>query len=119
MALPDPLSITLNGAKSLARIIDDGLKSQYTTADGLLAAQVSHQVTSSGRKTLVRLDEIKTAADPLTAVQKSVLGSAWIVFQDPTWGFSTADKIARYTALNGMLTASTNAILTRILGGEH
>nr|QDH89558.1 MAG: hypothetical protein H2Rhizo31977e5871_000002 [Leviviridae sp.] len=118
MALPDPLSLTLGGAQSLAKIVDDGLKSQYLTADNLLSEVVSHQVNSK-RRTMIRLDQTKVAADPLTAVNKSLVGSVYTVFDFPLWGFSTADKIALFTALNGQLTASTNALLTRIVNGEH
>lgn len=118
MALPDPLSLTLGGAQSLAKIVDDGLKSQYLTSDNLLTETVSHTVNSK-RRTMVRLDQSKVAADPLTAVQKQLVGSTYVVFDFPLWGFSTADKIAQFTALSGQLTASTNALLTRILNGEH
>lgn len=118
MALPDPMSLTLGGAQSLPKIIDDGLKSQYLTADNLLTETVSHQVGSK-RRTMIRLDQTKVAADPLTAVQKSLVGSTYVVFEFPLWGFSTADKIAQFTAISGQLTASTNALLTRIINGEH
>lgn len=120
MALPDPQPLTLNGAQSLAKIIDDGLKSVYTSPDGKITLTVSHQITAGKRrKTLVRIDETVVAADPLTAVNTTMTGSTYVVFDFPVWGFSQAQKVAQLTGLTGSLTASSNALATRILNGEH
>ncbi len=119
MALPDPLAITLDGAKSLPRIIDDGLKSTYVTADSKLTLTVSHQVTSKKKRTVIRIDETIVAADPLSAVQKSMVGSTYIVFDFPLWGFDLTKKLNQITALHALGSASTNAVYTRILNGEH
>jgi len=120
MALNDPLSLTIAAATSpLPRIIDDGLKSVYISADGKITETVSHQVTSQKRRTLVRIDLSKVAADPFTAVNKVIPASVQFVFEFPTWGYTEQEKIDAYVGLNAQLTAATNAILKRVLAGEH
>jgi hypothetical protein len=120
MALPDPQSVTLSvGVVSIPKIIDDGLKSVYMSADGTVIETISHQVTPQKRRTMIRIDNSKVAADPITSVNKSIVGSGYVVLEFPTWGFTEADKIALFAALNTQLSAGTNALLKRILGGEH
>jgi hypothetical protein len=118
MALPDPQTLTLNGAQTLPKIVDDGLKSVYISADGKLTLTISHQVNAR-RRTVVRLDETRVASDPITAVQKSIVGSTYIVGDFPLWGFTTAEKVAQLTSITSALAATTNALHTRILNGEH
>lgn len=122
MSLADPQSITIGSAISLARVSDDGFKSQYFSSDRTVRETVSSQLTtgSNGRtKTLFRVDKDVVAADPISALNKSLTGSAYCVFDFPLYGFSTADKIAFFTGLSTQLTASTNAVLTKILQLEH
>lgn len=122
MSLADPLSITIGSAISLARVSDDGFESQYYSADRLVRETVSSQLTqgSNGRtKTLVRVDKDVVAADPISSLNKTLTGSAYVVLDFPLFGFSTADKIAIFTGLSGQLTASTNSVLTRVLQLEH
>lgn len=122
MSLADPQSITIGSAISLARVSDDGFKSQYFSADRLVRETVSSQYTtgSNGRtKTLVRVDKDVTAADPISSLNKSLTGSVYVVLDFPLFGYTTADKIAMFTGLSGQLTASTNAVLTKIVQLEH
>lgn len=122
MSLADPQSITIGSAITLPRVSDDGFKSQYFSADRLVRETVSSQYTtgSSGRtKTLVRVDKDVIAADPISALNKSLTGSVYVVLDFPLIGFSVADKIAMFTGLSGQLTASTNSVLTKVLQLEH
>jgi len=122
MSLADPQSITIGSAISLPRVSDDGFKSLYYSADRLVRETMSSQLTtgSSGRtKTLARVDKDVVAADPITALNKSLTGSCYFVFDFPLFGYTTADKIAMFTGLSGQLTASTNAVLTKLLQLEH
>jgi len=122
MSLADPQSITIGSAISLARVSDDGFKSQYFSTDRLVRETVSSQYTtgSNGRtKTLVRVDKDVVAADPITALNKSLTGSVYVVFDFPLLGYTTADKIAMFSGLNTQLSASTNLVLTKVLQLEH
>jgi hypothetical protein len=122
MSLTDPQSITIGSAISLARVSDDGFKSQYFSADRLVRETVSSQYvtgTNGRTKTLFRVDKDVVAADPITALNKSLTGSVYVVFDFPLFGYSTADKIAMFSGVNTQLSASTNAVLTKILQLEH
>lgn len=122
MSLADPQSITIGSAISLARVSDDGFKSQYFSADRLVRETVSSVLTSgsNGRtKTLFRVDKDVVAADPVSSLNKSLTGSVYVVLDFPLYGYTTADKIAMFTGLSGQLTASTNAVLTKIIQLEH
>jgi len=122
MSLADPQSITIGSAISLARVSDDGFKSQYFSADRLVRETVSSQYStgSNGRtKTLVRVDKDVVATDPISALNRSLTGSVYVVLDFPLIGYSTADKIAMFTGLSSQLTASTNAVLTKVIQLEH
>ena len=122
MSLADPQSITIGSAISLPRVSDDGFKSQYFSADRLVRETVSSQYSTgaAGRtKTLVRVDKDVIAADPVTALNKSLTGSVYVVFDFPLLGYTTTDKINMFTGLSGQLTASTNLVLTKVLQLEH
>ncbi len=122
MSLADPQSITIGSAISLARVSDDGFKSQYFSTDRLVRETVSSQYTTgqNGRtKTLVRVDKDVVAADPISTLNRSLTGSVYVVLDFPLLGFSTADKIAMFTGLSGQLTATSNTVLTKVLQLEH
>jgi hypothetical protein len=65
------------------------------------------------------VDKDVVAADPITALNKSLTGSVYVVFDFPLFGYSTADKIAMFGGVNTQLSASTNLVLTKILQLEH
>jgi len=122
MSLADPQSITIGSAISLARVSDDGFKSQYFSADRLVRETVSSQLTagSSGRtKTLIRVDKDVVATDPISALNKSLTGSVYVVLDFPLLGFTTTDKINMFTGLSTQLTAATNTVLTKVIQLEH
>ena len=120
MALTDPQSITIGSAIALGRTQDDGGTSIYRSADLTVLETVSAQQTKAGRiRSQIRVDQSKVSADPLTAVNIQQTGSVYIVFDFPKFGFSTAEKIQIFTGLNGQLTATSNKVLTQLLGLEH
>lgn len=124
MALTDPISITLNSvAVSLPKTSVGENKSAYTKDDGLVKISVSHQEVgkNSGAKTrrVIRLDTTDVAADPLLAgINREVPFEAYLVIVDPKIGLTLAAKKDKVTSLLTYLTASSGAVLTKILGGE-
>jgi len=120
MAFADPQSVTINGtATSLPRVSSGPNAGSFSTADQSTKLSVSH---TYGKRTrhLIRLDNSKTAADPLLAgvnVQASM--SAYLVVDVPKTGYTIADQAAIVNALTAYLTASTNARTTQLLGGEN
>ena len=66
MALTDPTSVTYNAvATNLARVNVQGRTSTYTSADGALSLEVSHQVRGAKESALVKLTHKKTTSDLL------------------------------------------------------
>ena len=117
MALADPQSLTIGGtATSLVRT-DGPNPGVFSSADGAITFKVTPQQGKRLRRT-VRVDFAKIAADPLTAVNKRVSGSVYLVVDFPTDGFTTADLVAQIAALSTWLTASTNANATKVIAGE-
>lgn len=122
MSLADPQTITIGSAISLARVSDDGYKSQYFSSDRLVRETVSSQYSTgtAGRtKTLFRVDKDVVAVDPISALNKSLTGSVYVVCDFPLFGYTTADKIAMFTGMSTQLTATSNLVLTKILQLEH
>lgn len=120
MAFTDPQSVTIGSALSLPRIVTEPQRSIYQTGDGTVKMTTSQSLSSTRIRSLARLDKYVVAVDPITAVNKSVLGSLYLVSDFPlaNFGFSESDKIAIFSGLTGNLTASTNANLKALLGGQ-
>jgi len=120
MALADPQSVTIAGVtSSLPNTGDDRNSSEYTSADGNVKLSVSHAY-GSRRRRVVRLDQTKIAADPLLAgVNVKASQSAYVVIDVPITGFTAVETKDLVVALTTALTASTNALITKVVGGEH
>lgn len=118
MALSDPLSITIGSAISLPRVSTQSYESIYQSADKAVRESVRHQVSSKRTRSLVRVDKNVISADPLTSINTRYTGSVYVVCDFPLDGFSVSDKTAIATGLFSQLTASTNAMLIKVLGLE-
>lgn len=119
MAFSDPQTITISGVTtSLPRVSTRPSGSDYTSADGLITLKADH---SSGRRSrhVVRVDHSKVSADvylPTQNVKHSM--SVYTVFDMPPVGYSAAEALAIFTGFNAQLTAVSNALITKLLGGE-
>jgi hypothetical protein len=122
MSLADPQSITVTGVTtSLPRTgdadgADDG--SVYTSGDGLLKLTASHIYAKRTRRVL-RIDASKLSPDafkPDENVKRSM--SCYMVFDTPPDGFTAAEALALYKGLVGLMTASSDAVVVKLLGGE-
>jgi len=120
MSFADPQSVTVvGGAVSLPRISSGENKGTFQSADGLTRLSVSHAYGSRIRRT-ARLDLSKIAADPFEAtVNNKYSMSTYIVVDIPTVGYTTADIVTNAAGLLTYLTATTNARLTQLMGGEN
>lgn len=119
MAFTDPISLNPGtGAVSLPRVSTQGNASEYRSADGLLKFTSSHAYGRRVRRVL-RVDWTKISADviiPSQNARKSM--SHYMVFDEPTEGFSLAERTSLYTGFLAVYNASTNAMITKLLGGE-
>jgi hypothetical protein len=122
MALTSPLAITVGTAATLPRISDASDTSVYLSNDRSLRETIWSRTLSSGRdRQSVRLEKTKLAADPYTAINKSVSASVSVVMDFPAGVsfFSEAEKLEMTTGLFAQLQASTSAMLKQIWGLEH
>lgn len=120
MALSDPQSVTLNSvATSLPRVSTGENKSTYQKDDGFVKLSVAHTPSRATTRRVVRLDTTDVAADPLLAgVNREVPFSAYLVIVSPNVGLTLAAQKDKVLGLTTALTASSGALLTKILGGE-
>lgn len=120
MALSDPQSVTLNSvATSLPRVSTGENKSVYQKDDGFVKLTISHAPSRTSTRRVVRLDTTDVAADPLLAgVNREVPFAAYLVIVSPNVGLSLATQKDKVLGLTTALTASSGALLTKVLGGE-
>jgi len=119
MSLADPQSITISGSTiSLPRVSTGNKQSEYLSSDGLTGLKLASSYGNRTRQT-VRLDLKKVSADvylPSQNVERSM--SCYLVFDRPVQGYTNADALAAFVGFNTLVTASTNAVITKLLGGE-
>lgn len=119
MSFTDPLSVTIAAATtSLPRTSVGDDESEYRSADGLIVVRASHDYGKRTRR-MLRIDTSKLAPDPFKPAENVELSmSNYIVFDLPTDGFSNAEALAVYTGFKTLFTASSDAMITKLLGGE-
>jgi len=118
MAFTDPQSVTISAVTtSLPRVESGKNQSVYKSADGLIGLSASSAYGKRTRR-VVRLDHSKIAADPYTAVNRKFSMSNYIVFDLPDLGYTNTEALAVYTGFKTLFTASSDALITKLLGGE-
>ena len=119
MALTDPQSVTISGsAVSLPRITTGDNSAGYRSADGYTDMQISHTYGRRNRHR-IRLHNSKYAADPLSpALNRPFDMSMNVVIDVPDSGYTAAEAKAVCDALLAYLSASSGAVVTKLLGGE-
>lgn len=120
MALPDPVSITISGTASALARTGSGINSgAFMSADGLMKLSVSHQKSGKKTRSLIRLDKTKAVTDPVIPAQNIIVkNSPYLVIEHGDVGLTNAEIIADVVGFLNMLTASTNAILTKVVQTE-
>lgn len=114
--LADPQSVTINAvATSLPKTQVGPTTSQFTSLDGNTSMTTKQNTTASRFRREVRLSQKKIAADPISAVNKEIGVSVYLVVDEPRAGFSDTEIGYLIDALKGWLT-STN--YNKVLGGE-
>jgi len=119
VALTDPQSITISSAtSSLPQTNSGNNKGEYTSADGLIRLSAAH---TYGRRTrrVLRLDHSKITADPfISSTNVKVSMSNYMVFDIPPAGYSNADVLAVYVGFKALFSGSSDALISKLLGGE-
>lgn len=119
MAFSDPQSITINGSTiSLPRVSSGIGSSDYMSSDGLVKLSAQH---AYGRRTrrVLRLDHSKITSDPFIPTQNTKVSmSNYIVFDVPVAGYSNTEAMQVYSGFKALFTGTSDALVTKLLGGE-
>ena len=120
MALADPQSVTIGGvANSLPRTGSGIDTAVYTKDDHTVKLRVTHLPGKVRTRHNVRLDFGKIAADPLLAgVNREASMSVFFNIDVPNVGLTVTEQKDVAKGLIAALTASTDALLIKIIGGE-
>nr|UJQ85946.1 MAG: hypothetical protein 2 [Leviviridae sp.] len=119
MSFTEPLSITVSGSTiALPRTSVGNDRSEYTSGDGLRKLSASHDYGKRIRRAL-RLDATKISPDPFKPAEnvKNSM-SVYMVFDVPIAGYDAAAVLAEYTGFKTLFSASSDAMIVKLLGGE-
>lgn len=119
MSFADPLSITIAGTTiALPRTSVGDDESEYTSGDGLTQLVASHSYGKRTRRT-ARINTKKISADPFKPSEnREESMSFYIVFDLPKVGYTATEALAVWSGFNTLATASSNALIVKLLGGE-
>lgn len=122
MALPDPISITTSvGATTLNGVSNVANGKTYKAADGNTTLTVSHNYGNNRNQHRSRLDVAIIAANPFDSTLNAVYSMSTSFLSDvgsKVAGFTVAQQVTNIAAHFGLYTASTNANLVKLQGGE-
>lgn len=118
MALSDPQSVTIGAnTRTLPRTSTNASSSVYTDVDNGVEFIASTQ-TGKRKRTSIRVNLDKIAADPITAVNREIGASVYLVIDSPLTGFTRTELKDMVLGLTTWSTAGSAANLLKVLGGE-
>lgn len=119
MSFADPQTITISAVTTpLPRVSVEGDEAIYQSADGLIQLLSSHD---SGKRLrhVIRVNHSKVTADPFIPAQNvKVSMSNYMVFDVPIVGYTAAEQLAVYTGFKTQFSASSDALIVKLLAGE-
>lgn len=117
----DTLPIVINAVTTtIPKVEQNGSASRFSDPTGNLVTRISHTRDKSQKKSMLRIEQRKTAADPLLA-ERSVITSqsVHVVLTAPVNGlFSATEQKYLLDALADLIKASAGANATKFVGGE-
>jgi hypothetical protein len=119
MAFSDPQSVKIGETTtSLPRTVSGNKTSSYESADGNIVLTPSTQVGKRKRHVL-RLDVKKITSDPFIPTQNTeVSESVYLVIDRPLVGYDNTETLATVVGLLEAATASTDALLKKLIASE-
>jgi len=120
MAFSDPQSITISGTTtSLPRVSTGPHNGEYSSSDGLIDLLASHSFSKDRARRVLRVNHSKISADPFIPSQnREVSMSTYMVFDVPLVGYTNTEVKAVYTGFKTLYTATSDALIDKLLGGE-
>lgn len=118
--LTDPQSVTISGtASSLPKLEQRADTSVYSNVTDAVDLFVTQKVAKDGRRrATASLQKSIIVTDPITGLKSKLPYSVSVGISYPI-GVVASDVVALYTAETTALSASTNALLTKIVNGER
>jgi len=122
LALSDPISITTSaGAQTLNGVSNIANGKTYRSSDGNTTIAVVHNYGNNRNQHRSRLDVAIIAANPFDSTVNAFYSMSTSFLVDvgtKNPGFTVANQVTNVAAHFGFYTASTNAQLVKLLGGE-
>jgi len=120
MAFADPQSVTISGVTtSLPRVSNGENTGAFKSNDGTLTLSVASSYGKRTRQT-ARLSVTKVSADPfLPSTNVTQQMACYLVCDRPVAGWTVAEAKAVVDGFLAILTASSGAKITQLLGGEN
>lgn len=119
MSLADPQTVTISAAtSSLPRVSTGENKSRYQSGDGTITLDVSHQYGKRNRR-MIKLSTSKISPDVFDADQnRRVSASIHLVVDSEPDAYTAAELLAIYTGFITQVRASSDVMVSKLLGGE-
>jgi hypothetical protein len=119
MSFADPQTVTISAVTTpLPRVSVGDDVSEYAAADGLIRMIASHEYGKRVRR-MVRIETQKVTSDPFRPSENVKVGmSNYVVFDLPPAGYTATEALAVWTGFKAQLTASSDLLITKLLGGE-
>jgi hypothetical protein len=117
--LTEPQSVTTDAAHSMPRVGMGASSGEFENSTDGYSFVITHDYSSSRQRHVVWLEQVKIVTDPLFSTQnKQVVARATITVSAPMSGFTPTQLKELAKGLIGNLTASSDANLVKIIGGE-
>jgi hypothetical protein len=117
--LTEPQSVTTDAAHSLPRTGTSSNSGTFENFTDGYEFSIVHDYSTSRQRHVVWLEQTKIVTDPLFSTQnKQVVARATLTVSAPPSGFTQTQLKELAKGLMSNLTASTDANLIKIIGGE-
>lgn len=117
MSLATPQTVTINAVPmTLNKITEEATASLYASDDDTITLRVSHQASKTRTRRMVRIDQTKIAADPLTSVNTYQKAGVYVVIDEPTYGFSNTELDY---LVDGLVAWLSTANIAAVLASRH
>lgn len=119
MSFADPQTVTISAVTTpLPRVSVGEDVSEYASGDGLIQLTASHNYGKRTRR-MLRLDTSKVTSDPFRPSENvKVAMSLYTVFDLPPAGYTAAEALAVWIGYKTQVAASSDLLISKLLGGE-
>lgn len=120
MAFSDPQTVTINAVAQVMARTDQDPQGVFITSDSLVKETIGQQNSGANRlRRLIRLDHSKIAANPFDSTLNAKYNMAvYVVVDVPAVGYTVTEQKYVTDGFMAYLTASSGAVMLKLLGGE-